>query len=379
MKTSIGLGTSFVLTAICALSLSLTSCGTKEQIQRQISKAEKNTKDTPEKETADQSQAEKGGQPESESESESQNAEQAKPQKDDQTPAVKNDDANPNDASAIVLKADLINKSQIDTLKKDLKLLDIPYGSIPTQKLDIYTPKSSIQGPYGVAIMVHGGGWRRGSKSGAKVIGNKPDYFGDKGYIFVSVDYRLSSESQYPSAAFDVAQAVAFIHANKESLNIDTDKNIMMGHSAGAHLANLVSVKPEFLDTFGVSSVTIKLVISLDTYFYDVERVYQDDGQNSGRIDMITAFFGTDTTLMRQGSPLNYIGAGDPPMIIFNRSSKAVKDNQDANSMVDKLMAEGILSERHVFPLEHNDFLDLGIPDHPTTVETDKFMNALKL
>ena len=267
----------------------------------------------------------------------------------------------------------------LSDLKKNSKLLDVPYGDHPLNKLDIYMPKASVSPPYGTVFMVHGGGWRRGSKSGSRVIGNKPSYFGNKGYVFVSLDYRLAPEDKYPKAAFDVARAIAFIHSNKDALKIDINKNVLIGHSAGAHLANLVGVKPQFLEKFQVPQNSIKLIISLDTYFYDVERVYLDDGRNSGRIGMIRNFFGTDRALMRDGSPLRFVGQDDPPMILFNRYSRSQKDNRDAESMVSKLLDYNIPSERHVFDIEHNDFLGLGISNHPTTNKTDVFMESLGL
>ena len=66
---------------------------------------------------------------------------------------------------------------------------DLAYGSDPAQRLDVYRPGNAQNAP--VIFMVHGGGWARGDKEAAGVVNNKVEHWLPKGYIVVSVGYRL--------------------------------------------------------------------------------------------------------------------------------------------------------------------------------------------
>ena len=87
-------------------------------------------------------------------------------------------------------------------------------------------------------VYVHGGGWKRGDKSR---VGEKVEFFTGRGWVFVSVNYRLLPEGAHPANVNDVARALAWVHDHATDYGGDPDRLFLMGHSAGAHLAALVA------------------------------------------------------------------------------------------------------------------------------------------
>jgi acetyl esterase/lipase len=115
------------------------------------------------------------------------------------------------------------------------KLADLAYGPDGRQRLDVYLPASGGQARP-LLVMVHGGAWRMGSKQAANVVDNKLAHWLPAGVVLVSLDYRLLPQSPVEEQADDVARAVAWVQAHA-TVGADGRQLVLMGHSAGAHLA----------------------------------------------------------------------------------------------------------------------------------------------
>jgi arylformamidase len=201
--------------------------------------------------------------------------------------------------------------------------------------LDIYAPKDG--GAHPVMVMIHGGGWRIGDKRNPGVAALKSRHFVAAGYVFASINYRLSPAVRHPAHVQDVAAALAYIHDNIAKYGGDPKRIFLMGHSAGAHLAALVATDESHLKAKGEDLNMLKGVILLDGAGYDLPRLM--DGL-SGRPLMralYEAAFGTDRTVWRDASPLTHVvpNKGIPPFLIFYTGGRAAaaalsKDFADA-------------------------------------------------
>ena len=119
---------------------------------------------------------------------------------------------------------------------------DVVYGKTypEVQRLDAYLVKSAQPTP--VLIEIHGGGWRRGSKSQFVYQGNLIEAVLAAGISVVSIDYRLTPEHTFPAQMEDVVRAVQFIRFKARDWNIDPNRIAAIGGSAGAHLAAWVAL-----------------------------------------------------------------------------------------------------------------------------------------
>ncbi len=127
-------------------------------------------------------------------------------------------------------------------LAKDVAYLDSEAGG-ERQKLDIYQPKQpKTNAP--VVVFIYGGSWDTGNKNIYKFVG---EAFASQGYITVIPNYRLAPEVMYPEFVNDTAAAIAYTAKRYPEQGL-----IVIGHSAGAYNAMMVTVEPEYLRALGV-------------------------------------------------------------------------------------------------------------------------------
>ncbi len=145
----------------------------------------------------------------------------------------------------------------------------IHYGSDAKQALDYYPAKTtSANTP--LVVFIHGGGWSVGDK--ASGTGVKAEYFTAHGSAFATLNYRLVPNVTPADQAQDIATAIASMRKKASTLGFHPDRMILIGHSAGAHLAALVSSDPSYLKTAGVPMSSLRATVLLDGAGYDVPR-----------------------------------------------------------------------------------------------------------
>ncbi len=125
---------------------------------------------------------------------------------------------------------------------------DIAYGSLSRQKLDIYRPKQAMYAQPPVVLFYYGGGWEGGDKADYKFVA---EAFTSKGYVVVIPDYRVYPEVKFPAVMEDPATAAQWVKTHIAQYGGDHKQIFMAGHSAGAHLAVMMSVNPQYLAKAG--------------------------------------------------------------------------------------------------------------------------------
>ncbi len=110
---------------------------------------------------------------------------------------------------------------------------DIPYveNGHERQVLDIYTSDSAVEGSLPVMFWIHGGGWQTGDKSNVAL---KPKVLTDRGFVFVSTNYRLLPDVKMDVLIRDVAKSLGWLHRNIAEYGGDPNRIFVGGHSAGA-------------------------------------------------------------------------------------------------------------------------------------------------
>ncbi len=207
-----------------------------------------------------------------------------------------------------------------------IKVADVKYVTRPNTEsklnmLDVYMPKKGSNSP--VLIWVHGGALAYGDK---EYVQEKAEFFTRKGYVFISINYRLSPKVIHPAHVQDVAEAIVWVNKNAKHYSADASKIFIMGHSAGAHLAALVCLDNNYLATAGGSWSMIRGVILLDGAGYDIPVLMAD--ARSRQREWYTHAFGTTKKEWEQASPAYIVkpGKGIPPFMIAYAGERAASE-----------------------------------------------------
>jgi len=195
-------------------------------------------------------------------------------------------------------------------------------------RLDLAMPKEQSSEPRPAIVFVHGGGWRGGDKRKDNFLGPTLE-FASKGYICITVNYRLLNEAPMPACIEDVKCAVRWLRAHAKEYNIDPDRIGAYGNSAGAHLVAMLGLCPPSAGLEGdgpwqqYSSMVQAVVCSATPTNFPLRRRVPKEKTDSTRRGSLRSslFAGTEETLqqrMRQASPLTYVTGNAPPFLIIH-------------------------------------------------------------
>ena len=187
--------------------------------------------------------------------------------------------------------------------------------------LDLYIPSSKLS-PY-LIVWVHGGAWHSGSKE------SPPLSFVKAGYALASVDYRLSVEARFPAQMHDIKAAIRYLRANAVKHGYRSDKIIIGGSSAGAHLAVLAGVTNNDLSLEGnlgeyrntSSSVQAILDYYGPTNFTTILKQSTPHGvgvRGPAMALLLGKTVDNIPEMARKASPVFQVDAHDPPLLIFH-------------------------------------------------------------
>lgn len=191
-------------------------------------------------------------------------------------------------------------------------------------KLDLYLPDKPTEQVKPVIVWVHGGAWRAGSRSRVPVL-----RWLEHGFAIASVDYRLSTQAQFPAQVHDIKAAIRYLRAHSETHQFDQDKIIIAGASAGGHLAALVGVsnRVEALEgTIGDcldEDSSVQAIVS----FYGASNLQTILSQSTAhglsvRVPALELLLGGQPEdrpeLARLASPVAHVDKNDPPLWLIH-------------------------------------------------------------
>jgi len=136
---------------------------------------------------------------------------------------------------------------------------DIPFGPESWQWLDVYRPANRAAAAP-VIVFWYGGSWTRGNKDEYRFVGTA---LAGLGYVVVLPDYRLYPTVRFPQFLADAAQAVAWVEQHAAAYGGDPHRIVLMGHSAGAHMAAMLAMNATYLREAGADPRDIRALIGL--------------------------------------------------------------------------------------------------------------------
>jgi arylformamidase len=257
---------------------------------------------------------------------------------------------------------------------------DIPYASPAHERqvLDVYSPRGAKNLP--VVFWIHGGGWQTGDKSSVQ---NKPQAFMDKGFVFVSTNYRLLPTVDMGTIIRDVARSIRWVHDHVAEYGGDPKRLVVGGHSAGAQLAAIVCTDDRYLKAEGLGLDIVKACVPVDGDTYDVPAIVET-GETRRRAHGLPQpkaghreKFGNDPSKHRDYSAVTHVarGKGIPPFFILYVSEHP-DTNAQAQRLGNALKEAGITYTLHGGrETTHNKInADLGLPDDPATKALSEFL-----
>jgi acetyl esterase/lipase len=248
------------------------------------------------------------------------------------------------------------------------------YGANPKQRLDLVKPAGAAKAP--VLLFVHGGGWSIGDK--AHAAGGKAQWANAKGWAFASVNYRLVPQATVEQQAADIASAIAWLRAHAAEEGLDPDCIVLMGHSAGAHLAALVGTDPQYLKAAGVPMSAVKGVVLLDGAGYDVAAQSSDPGNIVK--PMYDAAFGSDPKRQAALSPTRQAAAPNVANWLILPIERRADSQAQSKALAGALAKAGSSAVVAVVPGESHGSLNKGLGEEGdfATKEVGRFLVSLR-
>lgn len=221
---------------------------------------------------------------------------------------------------------------------------NLPYGAGKRQRLDVYLPQSPTAGGRPVVVFFYGGGWSEGAKEQYRFVANA---LTSRGYVVVVPDYRLYPEVRFPAFVEDAALAVRWTRDHVAEFNGDPGKLVLVGHSAGAHIAAMLTFDEHFLVAVGGDQRWIRGFVGLSGP-YDFLPI----------IDPVVQQAFSSLTNLEESQPINFVGGGEPPALLMH--GEADKRVAPGNSMrlAERIREQhGSVSERYFPGMSHGGIL----------------------
>jgi arylformamidase len=260
---------------------------------------------------------------------------------------------------------------------------DIPYAqpAHERQVLDVFSPKGAKNLP--VVFWIHGGGWQTGDKTDVQI---KPKVFMERGFVFVSTNYRLLPKVDMATIIRDIAKSIHWVHDHIAEYGGDPNRLLVMGHSAGAQLAALISIDDRYLKAEGLSLGIIKGCVPVDGDTYDVPAIIET-AETRWRVHGLPRAkfghrekFGNDPAKHRDFSAVTHVAKdkGIPPFLILYVANHPDTTAQ-ARRLGNVLKAAGIpvtlFGARETTHSKLN--ANLGQPNDPATKALYEFLGKV--
>jgi acetyl esterase/lipase len=221
---------------------------------------------------------------------------------------------------------------------------DIVYGKGGTTdlQLDLAMPKEG-EGPFPAVVCVHGGGWRNGKRQD---LNNTIEVLARRGYVAVTVTYRLAPDAKFPAQIEDCKAAVRWLRTNARKYRMNPDRIGAVGFSAGGHLVCLLGLtdKKDGLEGNGGNpdqSSRVQAVVSFFGPTDMVEKTWTKELEERVFLPLLGASYEDKPELYRKLSPITYVSKDAAPFLFFHGSEDKLVTPRHSKVLAEKLEKAG--------------------------------------
>ena len=254
---------------------------------------------------------------------------------------------------------------------------DLRYGPDAAHTLDVYRPHPAPPGPLPLVVFYYGGRWSEGDKADYKFVGAA---LAGLGYVAVLPNYRHYPEVKMSGFMADAAEAAQWAVAHAVGYGANPQATYLMGHSAGAHMAALVTLDSRYFAATGKPMPSIAGVIGLSGP-YDFLPLTEADTQD---------MFGPPENYPNS-QPIHFVetavagvapvGASTPPMLLIHGDADVTVKLKNSVNLAHALEARGAQVTLKVYPkMKHADTVAaMGVPLRgraPTLTDVAAFVAA---
>ena len=256
---------------------------------------------------------------------------------------------------------------------------NVPYveNGHARQVLDIYAPLNAKNLP--VVFWIHGGGWQTGDKSDVE---SKPRWFMDRGFVFVSTNYRLLPDVDMGTLIRDCAKSFGWVQKHIAEHGGDPKRVLVGGHSAGAQLAAILCTDDRYLKEAGADFSCLIGCVPVDGDTYNIPAIIEV-AETRARVHgfPLPKFghrlkFGNYPALHKDFSAVSHVakGKGIPPFLILHVSNHPDTSAQAVhfgNVLREAGVATTVFGAKDTNHSKLNN--DLGLADDPATKALQEF------
>ncbi len=247
----------------------------------------------------------------------------------------------------------------------DASVSTAAYGPDPRNGLDIYTPPGRRNAP--VIVFFYGGNWQNGDKAMYRFVAAS---LSSRGYVVVIPDYRVYPQVRFAGFMQDGAKAVAWTKQNVARFGGDPGRIFLMGHSAGAHIAAMLTLDGHWLGDVGLNPRRdIAGFIGLAGP-YDFLPLRDDT--------LKTIFAGGD---IQRTQPINFVSGHEPPSLLMAGRQDKTVDPGNTDRLAARLRAKGDDVKEILYPrVGHAELIGAVAPVlkplAPVANDIDRFVRA---
>lgn len=201
-------------------------------------------------------------------------------------------------------------------------------------KLDVYTPTNAKNAP--VVVFYYGGRWSEGDVQSYEFVGAA---LAKQGFVAVIPDYRHYPQVKFPAFVQDAARAVRWTREHAQAYGGDVGRIFVMGHSAGAHLAALLSTDERYLAEVGGTRRWLAGMIGLAGP-YDFMPFTDADIQD---------MFGPQER-WPESQPINFVDGRNVPMLLLHGENDSSVWPKNSRNLAAKIREAGGPVELVVYP-----------------------------